>query len=823
MVSAALQELLQLFGIVGDVASLLSLLPLLAEAKFGSLLRQKRGSNEERYMPAFWVLLLLLVTEVASSAAFFDPSDKSARRAIGEVIRAQRGAGTGFQETVTGMIKLLEKRDVYELTRSVAMIGGLTGTVCIAAVETSGKAGNSMTAPLMAALRSIWAPRVWMLLVLAGLFTAGNWTELAKLARKPQVASALGNFAIMMRSMCFVAGVTGPADGPISSWALLNCIACVARICRLVMYEQLAPLTWLAGAKLPELPLLTGVGLEVWCVVVLTLCLVRRPGKLLSLASVSAPLIGLVLGGDYAAPFQPFVAPTLQRGPAVVAAVSAMLIFMGGFPTMISSLIMVQAAVHLTGGCAAFAGSLLLGRRIMCRELEPDDEGCNWMDAEAGKAEELGLDENWQRRFDDEARDKLEFQTCSYLQVMGMFTLWVGWYGFNAGSVLSADPSGRLAGLVSWNTTAAGSAAGLGACLYLYGFHLNLDVGFLCNGVLSGLVACTALCDVATPTSSIVIGLLSGLVVYPACSRLMQWARIDDPVDAVAVHAGSGFFGVVATAFCTPPCEKLRMAPGSRKREVKRRLWASEELETSALEFHCMHIQVLPEGVEVGGKVAHVDVLEKASVLESGLSSATQKTCLCCLEDFQPSSQVAVLPCGHIFDEDERAVTHFISMALPKSCNHAQSFAFPEAVGVPGILHMPLTLEIEAGTLRGAEAEFCSDEHTLLGQLEMQLWGALLIVCWAFLMSMFFFLFCAVCERVKSLELKHVREDILAQTDLNGSLSEAADSLLGIRLASVGERSSLVRQLLEQRAQGSLKDSSRALGCCGCYLELYSS
>lgn len=332
-----------------------------------------------------------------------------------------------------------------------------------------------------------------------------------------------------------------------------------------------------------------------------------------------------------------------------------------------------SGVVHLSGGCAALAGCLLLGRRIMCRELEPDDEGRNWMDAEAGKAEELGLgDEDWQRRFDDEARDKLEFQTCSYLQVMGMFTLWVGWYGFNAGSVLSADPSGRLAGLVSWNTTAAGSAAGLGACLYLYGFHLNLDVGFLCNGVLSGLVACTALCDVATPTSSIVIGLLSGLVVYPACSRLMQWARIDDPVDAVAVHAGSGFFGVVATAFCTPPCEKLKMA----------------------------------------------------------------------------------------------------------------------------------------GTLRGAEAEFCSDEHTLLGQLEMQLWGALLIVCWAFLMSMFFFLFCAVCERVKSLELKHVRDvqDILSQMDLNGSLSEAADSLLGIRLASVGERSSLVRQLLEQRAQGNLKE-----------------
>lgn len=102
-------------------------------------------------------------------------------------------------------------------------------------------------------------------------------------------------------------------------------------------------------------------------------------------------------------------------------------------------------------------------------------------------------------------------------------------------------------------------------------------------------------------------------------------------------------------------CRMELLQTSSKKREVKRRLWASvlfEELETSALEFRCMHIQVMPEGVEVGGKTAHVDVVEKASVLESGLSSATQKTCLCCLEDFQPSSQVAVLPCGHIFDED---------------------------------------------------------------------------------------------------------------------------------------------------------------------------
>ena len=57
-------------------------------------------------------------------------------------------------------------------------------------------------------------------------------------------------------------------------------------------------------------------------------------------------------------------------------------------------------------------------------------------------------------------------------------------------------------------------------------------------------------------------------------------------------------------------------------------------------------------------------VLQPRSVLESGLSSATQKTCLCCLEDFQPSSQVAVLPCGHIFDEDGAALVSNDSLGI---------------------------------------------------------------------------------------------------------------------------------------------------------------
>lgn len=92
---------------------------------------------------------------------------------------------------------------------------------------------------------------------------------------------------------------------------------------------------------------------------------------------------------------------------------------------------------------------------------------------------------------------------------------------------------------------------------------------------------------------------------------------------------------------------RMELLQTVKKREVKRRLWASaafEDLDAFELEFHCMHIHP--------GDKPRRDILEKASVLESRLSLATQKTCLCCLEEFEVSNRVAVLPCGHVFDED---------------------------------------------------------------------------------------------------------------------------------------------------------------------------
>ncbi|CAE7309087.1 AMT1-4 [Symbiodinium natans] len=532
-------------GVVG----ILSILPLLSEVKFGHLIaardaKQKREGDRFPKIPPIGALCLLLVAELCSGAAFLNPSDKQARRAIGEVVRAQKNAEGGFEETVNGILRLLESKDVHELAKLLASVGGLAAMLCMSAMSggDAGGVGIGIRAAVAPLRPLLTAHRFWGVLAVAALFVLGNWTALTTLVKKPAVWGCLANFGALARAVGFAAAAGVEDSGSLSTWAMLSAATCIARISRMIVHEQLAPAVWMASwwskSRVSVEPLvLTTFCLEAWCLAVLLLILLRRPRKLVILLAVTYPCVALAQGAPASQPFEAFVVPALQRGPAVMAVTSALLIFMGGFPTMLCSLVLIQVLYFIHG----------LDNAKLC-SLEWWVRGTGGQHA-AGKAslqselKVLSRDgvqvDNWARRYDDEARDKLEFQACSYLQVMGMFTLWVGWYGFNAGSVLGTNHHyEHAAALVSWNTTLAASAAGLGACLYLYGFHLNLDVGFLCNGVLSGMVAITASCDVATPAASAVIGLLSGLLVYPTCSRLMRWAQVDDPVDAVSVHAG---------------------------------------------------------------------------------------------------------------------------------------------------------------------------------------------------------------------------------------------------------------------------------------------
>merc|ERR1712187_141612 len=171
--------------------------------------------------------------------------------------------------------------------------------------------------------------------------------------------------------------------------------------------------------------------------------------------------------------------------------------------------------VHMTGGVGALVGAIIVGAR----------KG-RWEKPE-------------------------EFEPHSLpLVVLGTFILWFGWYGFNCGSTLglSSTSTGEQAAQVAMNTTIAAAVGGL----VVFGLRAILlkglyDIGGFCNGILAGLVSITAPCGTVHSHDAFVIGLLGGFV-YQGSSVLLKTLRIDDPIDAFAVHGACGAWGVLAAA-----------------------------------------------------------------------------------------------------------------------------------------------------------------------------------------------------------------------------------------------------------------------------------
>jgi ammonium transporter, Amt family len=133
------------------------------------------------------------------------------------------------------------------------------------------------------------------------------------------------------------------------------------------------------------------------------------------------------------------------------------------------------------------------------------------------------------------------------LTVLGVFILWLGWFGFNPGSQLAIHGGNAdVVSLVAVNTNLAAAAGGLVAMLVAWLFITNKpDLPTTLNGVLAGLVAITAPCAYVTPAYSILIGAIGGvIVVYGAL--LLERLKIDDPVSAVPVHLMNGIWGTLA-------------------------------------------------------------------------------------------------------------------------------------------------------------------------------------------------------------------------------------------------------------------------------------
>lgn len=172
-----------------------------------------------------------------------------------------------------------------------------------------------------------------------------------------------------------------------------------------------------------------------------------------------------------------------------------------------------SAAVHATGGFAALAGAIVLGPRI-------------------GKYNEDGT------------INAIPGHNLT-LSAVGAFILWFGWFGFNPGSTLGAVGKWELIGSVATNTFLASAMGGIATICYTFWRYKKVDITMVINGVLAGLVAITAGCNVVSPNSALLIGFIAGTIVDMAVV-IVDKMKIDDPVGAIAVHGVNGFFGTIA-------------------------------------------------------------------------------------------------------------------------------------------------------------------------------------------------------------------------------------------------------------------------------------
>jgi Amt family ammonium transporter len=173
-----------------------------------------------------------------------------------------------------------------------------------------------------------------------------------------------------------------------------------------------------------------------------------------------------------------------------------------------------STVVHSVGGWIALVGALFLGPRL--------------------------------GRFAKDGTPKAIPGHSISLATLGVFILWLGWFGFNPGSQLAATgPNADAISLVAANTNIAAAAGAIGALITAWLLTKKPDLGQTLNGILGGLVAITAPCAWVTPAASILIGAVGGvLVVFGAL--WLERARIDDPVSAVPVHLFNGLWGTLA-------------------------------------------------------------------------------------------------------------------------------------------------------------------------------------------------------------------------------------------------------------------------------------
>lgn len=166
--------------------------------------------------------------------------------------------------------------------------------------------------------------------------------------------------------------------------------------------------------------------------------------------------------------------------------------------------------VHSVGGWAGLMGALLLGPRL--------------------------------GRYKGEMGVAMPGHNLS-ISTLGCLILWLGWFGFNPGSTMTANP--EQIGHIMLTTNLAAAAGGIGATLTAWLYLGKPDLSMIINGILAGLVSVTAACAYIAPSSAAVIGTMGGILVVFSVTFLDQ-LKVDDPVGAVSVHLVCGIWGTLA-------------------------------------------------------------------------------------------------------------------------------------------------------------------------------------------------------------------------------------------------------------------------------------
>jgi Amt family ammonium transporter len=186
-----------------------------------------------------------------------------------------------------------------------------------------------------------------------------------------------------------------------------------------------------------------------------------------------------------------------------------------------------STVVHLQGGTAALIGAMLLGPRL--GKYNPDG-----------------------------TPNPIPGHNLAFA-VLGVFILWLGWFGFNPGSTLAAV--GGFFAYVALTThlaAAAGALAGLGGAWLFLG---KPDISMMLNGILAALVAITAACAFVEPWAAVIIGAVAALVMLGTVRLVEYRLRIDDPVGAFGVHGMAGVWGTLSTGLFAAPAlvEQLKV------------------------------------------------------------------------------------------------------------------------------------------------------------------------------------------------------------------------------------------------------------------------